>query len=107
MQDVLSTLNLVDVEVINERAEVVCHMPKYFGKYDVVIARAVTHLVTLFRWTNRFLKPGGSILAIKARRGLKELTRTNCDNMDITIIPLQSKLIESQRNTVIVKMKSI
>lgn len=69
LRDVVGTLGVANVRVVNSRAE------KLAGKIaaDVVTARAVAALKKLLPWTMPLLKPGGSLIALKGARVDEEI----------------------------------
>lgn len=68
---VASALEL-PVRVHHGRAEVLAHGP-LSGAFDIVTARAVASLDRLIPWTAPFLRPGGTVHAIKGERWAEEL----------------------------------
>jgi 16S rRNA (guanine527-N7)-methyltransferase len=48
---------------------------KYDGAFDLIVARAVTHLGLLFRWCTHLLKAGGHLVAYKGSRCVEEVTQ--------------------------------
>lgn len=65
LSHVCNTLNLADIEVVNGRAEEVAHKQQYRGKFDFVVARAVSELPVLLEYCTPFLKVKGKFLAPK------------------------------------------
>lgn len=61
----------LDVEVLNGRAEDL--VAPLRGRYDLVTARAVAPLPRLLAWTLPFLRPGGTLYAVKGERWAEEL----------------------------------
>jgi len=106
LTDVLNVLSLSYVEVVKERAEIACLKPALNKKFDFVMARAVTNLSTIYKWTNKFLKPGASILALKGGDIEKEieLFRKEYMTVDVKILPLKSHLVKSDSNIFIVQI---
>lgn len=104
--DVLNALNLENVEVIRNRAEIACLMSELNQKFDFVFARAVAKLSMLYQWTYQFLKPGGTILAIKGGNIKSEIDmfQKNYEMVELKILPLKSHLIKKNRDVVIVQM---
>jgi 16S rRNA (guanine527-N7)-methyltransferase len=65
LRHVVEKLNLPDVEVVNDRAERIAHLPQYREQFDVVVSRAVASLATLVELALPFCRPGGKFLAQK------------------------------------------
>lgn len=62
-------LGIEPEEIVHGRAEELGKLGKYKGRYDMVTARAVTDLVTLFKYAAPLMKKGGVFMAM---RGAKE-----------------------------------
>jgi 16S rRNA (guanine527-N7)-methyltransferase len=73
LDQVVSTLNLEDVTVIVERAEIVGHDAAHRQQYDWAVARAVAHLSPLLEYLLPLCRIGGHALAQKGARALEEL----------------------------------
>lgn len=58
-------LGLVNVHVLNGRAEQLGREPEYRETWDIVTARAVAALPVLAEWTLPFLRVGGTFFALK------------------------------------------
>ena len=67
LSDVVSELDLDNVQIVRARAEEVRE------RYDVVTARAVANLSRLVRLTAPLLRQGGSLLALKGARAEAEV----------------------------------
>ena len=106
LTDVLNILKLSNVEVIKERAEIACLKPALNRKFDFVMSRAVANISTIYKWTNKFLKPEASILALKGGDIEKEieLFRKEYKMIDVKVLPLKSLLIKSDSNIFIVQI---
>jgi 16S rRNA (guanine527-N7)-methyltransferase len=61
----IGLLELESIVVINGRAEELAHDPKYRGKFDIVLARAVGELATLVELTLPFCRTGGIFISSK------------------------------------------
>ncbi|MCM1055888.1 MAG: 16S rRNA (guanine(527)-N(7))-methyltransferase RsmG [Bacteroides sp.] len=60
-------------EIIHGRAEELCRQTSYKNGYDMVTARAVSDLPTLFKYAVPFLKSGGIFMALRgAKRELND-----------------------------------
>jgi len=60
VQEILKTLQLSDAYATWGRAEKVGGNPEHHGKYDFVLARAVSDLATLVKWSLPFLRASKS-----------------------------------------------
>jgi len=65
LREAARRLNLPNVEVIAERAELAAHSADRHEHYDWVTARALAPLPVLAEWTLPFAKLGGRVFAIK------------------------------------------
>lgn len=74
LEECIESLPLEDVEVVAMRAEEIATMPEYRRSFSVVTARAVTRLASLLELAAPLLKPGGSLIALKARPDEAEIT---------------------------------
>lgn len=74
LRTVADALELGNVEVIPERAEVVGHAPEHRAKHDVVLARAVGPLRVLAELGLPLAKVGGRCVFVKGARAELELT---------------------------------
>ncbi len=64
-QQVVDLLGLTNVRILPVRAETLAHAPGHRNQYDVVTARAVSHLQILAELALPFVKPGGRLIAYK------------------------------------------
>jgi 16S rRNA (guanine527-N7)-methyltransferase len=71
-REVVQTLELDNVEVVQERAETVGQMQEYRQSYDWAVARAVAALPVLCEYLLPLLKVGGRMLAMKGESGPAE-----------------------------------
>ncbi|MGI6423786.1 MAG: 16S rRNA (guanine(527)-N(7))-methyltransferase RsmG [Tepidanaerobacteraceae bacterium] len=62
---IVENMNLQDVKVINNRAEIVGHDMEHREKYDIVVARAVSALNALSEICLPFVRPRGIFVAMK------------------------------------------
>lgn len=76
LREVTDTLDLKNVDVVNDRAETIGRdRERHREKYDVVLARAVGRMPVLLELTAPLAKIEGHILAIKGESVSAELTR--------------------------------
>ena len=71
LQNTIKKLDLPAV-IINNRAEVLAHMPEYREKFDVCTARAVARMVTLVEYCLPLVKVGGRMIAYKMQYDTNE-----------------------------------
>ena len=73
VEEIVRSLGLGGVTVLNGRAEDVCHRLSLKGSFEVVIARAVAPLVDLVRWSYPFLsvRPRAGFAAERISKGGK------------------------------------
>ena len=64
-QQVVDLLGLSNVRILPVRAETLAHAPGHRNQYDIVTARAVSHLQILAELALPFVKPGGQLIAYK------------------------------------------
>ncbi|MDD4568688.1 MAG: 16S rRNA (guanine(527)-N(7))-methyltransferase RsmG [Tepidanaerobacteraceae bacterium] len=62
---IVKNMNITDVEILNERAEMVGHLDRHREKYDIVVARAVSRLNILSEICLPFARVGGVFVAMK------------------------------------------
>jgi len=72
LQNVKGKLGLSNTSIYSERVEQVASQEP--GKYDAVMSRAFTSLDRFLDLAEPFLKPGGLVFAMKARRADEELS---------------------------------
>jgi 16S rRNA (guanine527-N7)-methyltransferase len=72
LQNVKGKLGLTNICIYSERVERVALQEP--GKYDAVMSRAFTNLAHFLDLAEPFLKPGGLVFAMKAKRSNKELS---------------------------------
>ena len=63
--EIAGTLGLEHVQVVNDRAERVGHMPEHRARYDVAVSRAVGALPAVLEWSMPLIREGGFVLAMK------------------------------------------
>lgn len=71
-EHIIDTLRLSNVDVIQERAEIVGSTPQYRQKFSWAIARAVASLPVLVEFLLPFVRVGGYALAMKGESGPAE-----------------------------------
>jgi 16S rRNA (guanine527-N7)-methyltransferase len=108
LQEVVSALNLSDVEVVQGRAEEIGHNDAYRARFDLVVARAVARLNTLVEYLLPFARQGGYVVAykgpgaadefIEARRAIELL-----GGEVVRFAPVEVPLLEEERRLLLIK----
>lgn len=65
LEEVVKTLNLKNITLISDRAEVLANNKTYREKFCVCVSRAVANLNILSELSIPFVKPSGSFIALK------------------------------------------
>lgn len=73
LKDIVNKLKLQEVNVIRARAEELCKRYEYKFRYDIVISKAVSELVNLYKWGRDFHKTDGEMVCIKGGDIIEEL----------------------------------
>lgn len=76
-QHIIDLLNLKNVSIIQERAEVIGQDPKHREKYDWAVARAVANLPILVEFLLPLARFGGGVIAQKGESGPIETQKAN------------------------------
>lgn len=74
--EVISELELSDIQTVHLRAEEGGKNPKHREKYDIACARAVAALPTLLEYCLPFVKKGGTFVAMKGPSALEEAEKS-------------------------------
>ncbi len=77
LQNVKGKLGLSNICIYSDRVEHVALQEP--GKYDAVISRAFTNLARFLDLAEPFLKPGGLVFAMKAKRSDEELSAVSTE----------------------------
>ena len=77
LKDVLRTIGLKNVAVVEERVEFLAKEPAFQHTFDWVLSRATWDLSSFLSFAAPFLKDNGHALAMKGERGEQELTAVN------------------------------
>ncbi|MFA4859020.1 MAG: 16S rRNA (guanine(527)-N(7))-methyltransferase RsmG [Candidatus Margulisiibacteriota bacterium] len=98
---------LKDIEIIWGRAEKLNQDPKYSGKLDVAVTRAVAKLDKLIEYALPFLKPGGIFVAMKGPGVEEEIAaaKKSLVNFGGRIKKMQGLVLTNQaaRNLIVVE----
>ena len=66
LQDVISSLQLQNIEAVHGRAEEAAKNKKYRESFDICVSRAVANISTLSEYCLPFVKIGGSFISYKS-----------------------------------------
>ena len=66
LQDVISSLQLENIEAVHGRAEEAARNKKYRESFDLCVSRAVANISTLSEYCLPFVKVGGSFISYKS-----------------------------------------
>ncbi|MCP4453151.1 MAG: 16S rRNA (guanine(527)-N(7))-methyltransferase RsmG [Planctomycetes bacterium] len=75
-QQIVDLMGLTHVRILPVRAETLAHAPGHRDQYDIVTARAVSHLQILAELALPFAKPGGRLIAYKGPNMETELAQS-------------------------------
>ncbi|MEM1108431.1 MAG: 16S rRNA (guanine(527)-N(7))-methyltransferase RsmG [Planctomycetota bacterium] len=73
IQSVIESLGLVNTTAVQERVETLGQDPKFRGRYDVAVSRAVGPMPVVLEYSLPLLKTGGRVLAMKGPKAETEL----------------------------------
>ena len=73
LQQAVDTLGLRNVNVLNERAEIVGQSPKHRQHYDAAVNRAVGRMTEVLEYCMPLLRVGGQMLTMKGKQVEDEL----------------------------------
>ena len=74
LNELITKLNLKDIQAIHGRAEEIGQDNKQREKYDIAVSRAVASLTVLSEYCLPMVKIGGSFIAMKGTKALKEIS---------------------------------
>ncbi|MEX2621986.1 MAG: 16S rRNA (guanine(527)-N(7))-methyltransferase RsmG [Egibacteraceae bacterium] len=75
VRTVAEDLGLDNVTGVAGRAETLAHEPQFRERFDGVVSRAVAEMATLVELSRGFVRPGGTVAAIKGPRWADEVER--------------------------------
>jgi 16S rRNA (guanine527-N7)-methyltransferase len=73
LEHITAELRLENVDVVNDRAEVIARLPEYREQYDLVVARCVAELPVLAEYCLPLVLVGGEFVAYKGHKAEEEL----------------------------------
>ena len=77
LRHIIETLQLQDIVALQGRAEELAHQASYRATFDVVTARAVASLPTLFEYAAPFCRVGGQVILPKKACWTRKSPRVN------------------------------
>jgi len=73
LEHIIARLRLENVDVVNDRAEVMARSPEYREQYDLVVARCVAELPVLAEYCLPLVSVGGKFVAYKGHKAEEEV----------------------------------
>lgn len=101
VQHAAAELNLVNVEVVQERVQQ--FQPP--APFDTITCRAFSALADFVRGCGRLLAPGGRLLAMKGQHPEGELAVLPGDWRVVEVAPLSVPLLEATRHMVVIQRR--
>ena len=107
----VKALQLVEVEVVQERAEAAGLLPEHRERYDWAVARAVAGLPVLVEYLLPFIRVGGRALAMKGESGPAEAQAAEKAMRLLgghlqQVIPVTLPGVEEQRYLIVIEKKA-
>lgn len=75
LRDIVFKLGLEGTDVVNSRAEDIGKHPNFKSRFDYIVARSVSTLDNLVKWSRNLVKPGGKLITIKGVDITEEVIR--------------------------------
>ena len=106
LKTVIKELNLENIEVINNRAEILAKDPLYRESFDLCSARAVARLNTLLEYCMPFVKVGGKFVSYKGDSTDEVLEAQNAVKiLGGKVIEVKNYLLDGAKRSLIVIKK--
>ena len=104
LNNIVANMKLTKVWVVNDRAESLADNRTYFRRFDVVVSRAVTDLIQLYRLSHPLLKKGGALISLRGSSLLAEWEKFSAafPAADASIVDLRGRLTPLSDNMHIV-----
>ena len=111
LERLVSVLGLVDVQVINGRAEDVGRRSEFREKFDVVVSRAVAETRVLLEYTLPLCRVGGLVIMQKKGDVQEEMDRASGGLRELgggrlKMVEVPEEVLEGQRKLAVVKKTS-
>lgn len=108
VSEIVKKLGLKQTNVACGRAEELGKRSEFFGKYDVVVSRAVAPLNELIKLSKPFLKKRGTLLALKGGDLSEEIRKSNSMKLiELQVVNIELKGLEylndAEKKLVVVK----
>ncbi|MCI0449100.1 MAG: 16S rRNA (guanine(527)-N(7))-methyltransferase RsmG [Chlorobi bacterium] len=100
VSDIVKQMELQNVNVICARAEEISQSPEHKSIYDYVVARSVTVLQDLAKWSKELLKPSGKLVAVKGGDIKGELSKTK----RLSFVKNVRRIEKNERTIIIVEL---
>ncbi len=112
LKEVVKTLGLNDVEVLQGRAEEVGQQPDFRHQFDLVMARAVARLNTLVEYLIPLARQGGYIMAYKGPSAAEEFMEaqkaiTKLGGETVRFAPVTVPFLAEERRILLIKKISL
>lgn len=75
LRDIVFKLGLEGTDVVNARAEDIGKHPNFKGRFDYIVARSVSTLDNLVKWSKNLVKSGGKLITVKGINISEEIIR--------------------------------
>ena len=76
IRDINKKLNIENMEIIHERAEILSRKDKYKEAYDIAVSRAVSDFSNISKYMLPFLKKGGRAICMKGPNFEEDLIKS-------------------------------
>jgi 16S rRNA (guanine527-N7)-methyltransferase len=75
LSDIAEKLGLEKTDVVCSRAEDIAKHPNYKKRFDYIVARSVSVLDSLVKWSKDLIKPGGKLITVKGGEISEEILK--------------------------------
>jgi 16S rRNA (guanine527-N7)-methyltransferase len=109
LKEVVSQLNLKNIEVIGERVEIMAQNPCYNNKFDFAISRAVGNLEIVYGWIKKLIKSDGLFIAWKGgnvKQEIEQLKKKE-NKISVNMIPMDERFAPVKKDRLFVCVKRI
>jgi 16S rRNA (guanine527-N7)-methyltransferase len=108
LKAVSNDLRLVQVQIVNARAEEAGRLEEHREQYDIAIARAVADLPVLAEYLLPFVKVGGLAIAQKSREAEDELDRADTailllGGLGSKVVPVEVPGLNDERALILIE----